>query len=226
MTEAVITPANDPDSPSADELVAFFALDEAPCVPVDSYYDILAQMIKNKTRNWVAFGVGWNRTFQELNRVRNRYTHSNALFAFDWWEGLPEDWRPGYPQGTFRIPRERVINWYRHDDSVIFHEGLFADTITAAVVDQIGAPALIHIDCDLYASTKMVLERCPPVPGTLLLFDEFYSPAGEWDWTEHEARAFYEFCQHRQVKFRTLMRRDVAAGPLSEQVAFLVQDVD
>ena len=48
---------------------------------------------------------------------------------------------------------------------------------------------------------------------------------GKWDWTQHEAWAFYEFCQRRQINFRTLMGRDVAAGPLSEEIAFLVQDV-
>ena len=216
---------NEHSSPSADELVAFFELDRLAEVPVDSYYDILAQMITNKTGNWVAFGVGWNRTFQELNRVRNRFTHSNKLFAFDWWEGLPEDWRPGYPQGTFRIPRERVISWYKHDESVLFQEGLFTDTITDEVVIDIGIPAFMHIDCDLYESTKTVLERCPPKAGTLLLFDEFYAPNGEWDWTQHEAKAFYEYCQNNEIKFRPLFRRQIAAGPLSEQVAFLIQEV-
>lgn len=208
--------------PTAQDLVRFFELDRVPAVPVDSYYDILAQMITRKEAHWVAFGVGWNRTFQELNRVRNRYTHHNKLFAFDWWEGLPEDWRPGYPKGTFRIPRERVMNWYRHDTAVEFHEGLFEDTITPKVVQEIGAEALIHIDCDLYASTRTVLDKCPPARGTLLLFDEFYAPAGEWDWTQHEARAFYEYCQAHKLQFRALCRRDVASGPLSEQVAFII----
>lgn len=210
-------------TPSAIELVSYFELDRIPAVPVDNYYDILAQMITRKQGHWVAFGVGWNRTFQELNRVRNRYTHNNKLFAFDWWEGLPEDWRPGYPKGTFRIPRERVMSWYRHDPAVEFHEGQFAETLSPAVVAEIGEAALIHIDCDLYASTKTVLEKCPPAHGTLLLFDEFYAPAGEWDWTQHEALAFYEYCEKHSVKFRALCRRDVSGGPLSEQVAFLIQ---
>lgn len=212
--------------PGAEELLHYFELDRIPSVPVDSYYDILAQMVLNRQGNWVAFGVGWNRTFQELNRVRNRYTHDNRLFAFDWWEGLPEDWRPGYPKGTFRIPRERVMRWYEHDQDVLFHEGLFEDTVTPSVVAEIGEPALIHIDCDLYQSTRTALNLCPPVAGTLLLFDEFYAPAEEWDWAQHEARAFYEFCQERNVRFRALMRRDINSGPLSEQVAFLIQALD
>jgi len=218
-----MTATSNASLPSADELIRFFELDRIPAVPVDSYYDILAQMITRKADHWVAFGVGWNRTFQELNRVRNRYTHSNKLFAFDWWEGLPEDWRPGYPKGTFRIPRERVMNWYRHDPGVEFHEGLFEDTITPEVVAEIGSAALIHIDCDLYASTKTVLEKCQPASGTLLLFDEFFAPAGEWDWRLHEARAFYEYCQQHKISFRAICRRNVASGPLSEQVAFLIQ---
>ena len=115
------------------------------------------------------------------------------------------------------------MNWYRHDPTVEFHEGLFDETITPRVVAEIGTAALIHIDFDLYASTRTVLEKCPPVSGTLLLFDEFYAPTGEWDWTQHEAKAFYEYCLKHNIKFRAVCRRDVASGPLSEQVAFLIQ---
>ena len=45
-----------------------------PRVPAENYYDVVAQMVTDRTANWVAFGVGWNRTFQEITRVRRRYT--------------------------------------------------------------------------------------------------------------------------------------------------------
>ena len=60
-------------------------------------------------------------------------------------------------------------------------------------------------------------------PGTVLMFDEFYSPAGEWEWHEHEAKAFYEICRERSLRPWPLCRRDVDSGPLSEQAAFLLQ---
>lgn len=210
-------------SADAERLIEYFQLERMPRVPAENYYDILAQMLNDRRGSWATFGVGWNRTFQELTRVRGRYAHDNRLFAFDWWEGLPEDWRPGYPRGYFRIPRERVVAWHRHDPAVVFVDGLFGETLDAGMVARMGPMALVHIDCDLYASARCVLERLPLASGTIVMFDEFYSPSGEWDWHEHEAKAFYEICQERRLKVWPLFRRDVASGPLSEQVAFQIQ---
>ena len=208
---------------TAPDLVDFFKLDRLPRVPVESYYDIVAQTVTNRSGNWATFGVGWYRTFQEIARVRARYTHGNSLFAFDWWEGLPEDWRPGYPQGKFRVPRENVVRWYAHDPSVIFVDGLFQETLTPTMVARMGRLALVHVDCDLYSSARLVLERLALAPGTVVMFDEFWSPAGEWEWREHEARAFHEICVQRKLKVSPLARRNVDSGPLSEQVTFLIQ---
>ena len=208
---------------TAPDLVDFFQLHRLPRVPVESYYDVVAQMVTNRSGNWATFGVGWYRTFQEIARVRARYTPGNHLFAFDWWEGLPEDWRPVYPQGKFRVPRENVVRWYRHDPGVVFVDGLFQDTLSGAMVGRMGALALVHVDCDLYSSARLVLERLELAPGTVVMFDEFWSPAGEWEWREHEARAFHEICVSRKLKVWPLARRNVDAGPLSEQVTFLIQ---
>ncbi len=204
-------------------LTDFFQLERMPRVPAENYYDVVAQMVTNRKGNWAAFGVGWNRTFQEITRVRGRYTHGNRLFAFDWWEGLPEDWRPGFPRGFFRIPRENVVRWYRHDPSVVFVDGLFQDTLTATMVERMGDLALVHFDCDLYSAARFILERLPLKPGTILMFDEFYAPAGEWEWHEHEAKAFHEICVERNLRIWPLCRRDVGSATLSEQAAFLIQ---
>ena len=207
----------------ARQLIEFFQLARMPRVPVENYYDVLAQMVCDRAANWATFGVGWNRTFQEIPRVRSRHTHNNKLYAFDWWEGLPEDWRPGYPRGFFRLPKERVARWYAHDPSVVFVDGLFGDSLSPARIAEMGRLALIHIDCDLYESARLVFSRLELAPGTILIFDEFWSPAGEWDWHLHEARAFYEVCVERNLRIWPLARRDVDTGPLSEQAAFLIQ---
>ena len=207
---------------SAQELVEFFQLERMPRVPAEHYYDVVAQMVTRRTGNWAAFGVGFNRTFQEIVRTRARYTHSNALFAFDWWEGLPEDWRPDFPKGKFRIPREDVVRWYRYDPTVVFLDGLFSESLTAPTIERMGDLALVHFDCDLYSSTRMVLDRLPLFPGTILMFDEFYAPAGEWKWHEHEAKAFHEVCVERSLRVWPLCRKDVASATFSEQAAFLL----
>ena len=102
-------------------------------------------------------------------------------------------------------------------------DGLFGDSLSPARIAEMGRLALIHIDCDLYESALLVLDRLELAPGTIIIFDEFWSPAGEWDWHLHEARAFYEICTERNLRFWPLARRDVDSGPLSEQAAFLIQ---
>ncbi len=68
-----------------------------------------------------------------------------------------------------------------------------------------------------------MLERIELRPGTIVMFDELYSPSGEWAWHEHEAKAFHEVCVERNLSIWPLCRRDVNSGPLSEQAAFLIQ---
>ena len=50
----------------------------------------------------------------------------------------------------------------------------------------------MHIDCDLYSSTRTVLSLLEPriVPGTIIVFDEYLNYPG---WQAHEKRAFAEF---------------------------------
>ena len=48
--------------------------------------------------------------------------------------------------------------------------------------------AFLHIDCDIYASAKEIFDHI--VPGTVIVFDEFYNYPGA---EEHEFKAFQEF---------------------------------
>jgi hypothetical protein len=71
--------------------------------------------------------------------------------------------------------------------------GSFAETIAPFLATHGGPAALIHIDCDLYSSTKTVLEALAPriMTGTVIELDEY------WIVTDHEQRAFHEWlCAH------------------------------
>jgi len=207
------------------KLIDFFEINNIPQVPVDNFYDILAQMINNKTGSWLTFGVGWVYTFRELNRARNRYNPGSKFFGFDGWQGLPENWRTGMPKGTFAINPEQVKWKYKYDPNVIFIDGLFDQTLNAENKAKLGSVSLINIDCDLYSSTKTVLERYGDLlkKGTIIIFDEFYHPENEWEWWKHEALAFYEYLKkNRYLKVRGILRRNTREGWLSEAVAFWI----
>lgn len=104
------------------------------------------------------------------------------IYGFDSFKGLPEKWAD-YDVGHFACDPPDVPS------NVELIIGLFADTIPPFLATHAGDAALIHIDCDLYASTWKVLhylnERI--VPGTMIQLDEY------WIVQEHEQRAFHDW---------------------------------
>jgi len=109
------------------------------------------------------------------------------VFGFDGFAGLPEDWRPGFGRGAFAsktLPTvaanvELVVGW-------------FDRTLPGFLDTHPGPVSFAHIDCDLYSSTQTILAqlRNRIVPGTILVFDEYFNYPG---WEVHEHRAFAEF---------------------------------
>jgi hypothetical protein len=73
------------------------------------------------------------------------------------------------------------------------------------VIEAIGPIGLLHIDCDLYSSTRTVFERIGRLvgPGTVIVFDEFYHYFG---WEAHEAKAFLEFVTAEKLEIEYLAR--------------------
>lgn len=109
--------------------------------------------------------------------------------GFDSFEGLPEDWGGGEKgKGAFslggRLPSVKP--------NVRLHQGWFENTVAPFLQTEEKAVAFVHLDADLYSSTKTVLEAITPYlqPGTLLLFDEYFGQIG---WREGEHKAFKEW---------------------------------
>lgn len=128
------------------------------------------------------FGVASGRTANLLAGLAD-----GAVHGFDSFAGLPEDWRPGFPRGAFAhtIPSLKP--------NVALEIGAFAETLPRFAARHRGARAgFLHVDCDLYSSTRTVFEHCAPMigPGTVIVFDEYFNYAG---WRKHEHRAFQEF---------------------------------
>jgi predicted O-methyltransferase YrrM len=128
------------------------------------------------------FGVATART---TNFIAEQV--GEPVYGFDGFAGLPEDWRPGFPRGVFasetlppvRANVELVVGW-------------FDRTLPAFLDAHPGPASFVHIDCDLYSSTQTVLAQLREriVPGTVLVFDEYFNYPG---WQMHEHRAFAEF---------------------------------
>lgn len=140
------------------------------------------------------FGVFHGRSIANLAGVMK-----GGLHGFDSFQGLPEDWSPGEPAGSYST------NGIRPEvpSGVELHAGWFEDTLPAFLADHRQAVRFAHIDCDLYSSTRTVLEQLRPRlrEGTILVFDDYLGYPG---WRDHEYRAFQEFIAESGFSYRYL----------------------
>lgn len=135
------------------------------------------------------------------------------IFGFDSFEGLPERWKGHQGDaGTFdtggRIPAA--------PSHVTFYKGWFNDSIPKFKAERGEVAAFIYVDCDLYSSTKTVLDEMNDriVPGTLIGFDEYFNYP---NWREGEFKAFHEFiaATGRKYEYVLAAEREVAVRMLT-----------
>jgi len=140
---------------------------------------------------------------------------SGYVEGFDSFEGLPEAWRPGFQKGRFALEGKDRLPKVRNN--VRLHRGLFEETLSAFITPHSKPVAFIHVDCDLYSSTRTVLEKLKHliVPGTVIVFDEYFNYPS---WQLHEHRAFKEFINSGRRKYRYL-----AYNSRGEQVAVIIE---
>lgn len=151
-------------------------------------------------------------TGQTVNHIASRT--ERTVHGFDSFEGLPENWREGFDKGTFDmdgLPRVR--------DNVVLHKGWFDETLPGFRDAVAGPAAFLHLDADLYSSTRTVLEMLADriVPGTVIVFDELVGYPG---WQQGEFKAFGEFVERYDVTFEY-----IGWVPSGEQVAVKITGI-
>jgi predicted O-methyltransferase YrrM len=142
---------------------------------------------------YLEFGVHTGGTLRSITEL----APSGSVYGFDSFEGLPEDWRTQYTAGTFAVDAlpqvpdaELVVGWF--------------DQTLPGFLEQHPEPvAFLHLDADLYSSTKTVLEALESRlrPGTVVVFDEYFNFPG---WELHEHRAWTEFVERTGITFEYL----------------------
>ena len=143
-----------------------------------------------KTGLFMEFGVFKGKT---INFIASKT--DQTVYGFDSFEGLPEDWREGFRKGTFRLEK---IPIFRENVKII--EGWFEDTLPNFILENTGDCSFIHIDCDLYSSTKTIFDHIKTriKSGCVIVFDEFFNYPG---WQHGEYKAFMEFVEKNNIKF-------------------------
>jgi hypothetical protein len=155
-------------------------------------HDTLEHALSLAPRGGMAleFGVWTGTTLKIISTDRE----GQKVFGFDSFEGLPEDWRSGFPAGHFTVDglpdvpgAELVVGW-------------FDDTLPGFLAEHPGPVDFLHVDGDLYSSAKTVLSLVGPRlrEGSVVLFDEFFNFPG---WQQHEYRAWMEYVEQTGIQF-------------------------
>lgn len=141
------------------------------------------------------FGVYQGNT---LNHTARKI--KSKIYGFDSFQGLPEFWREGFPAGAFELAAGKLPKCEQNVELVI---GWFEATLPSFVQKHPEPVAFLHIDCDLYSSTKTIFEKIGRqiVAGSVLVFDEYFNYPG---WQDHEHKAFTEFIHTSGHKFEFL----------------------
>ncbi|NLU83572.1 TylF/MycF/NovP-related O-methyltransferase [Rhodococcus sp. HNM0569] len=140
------------------------------------------------------FGVASGAT---LDVVAQTLAPTLPVYGFDVFTGLPETWRTGFEEGVFaqdeipEIPGAGIV------------AGLFEETLPDFLDEHPEPVAFLHLDADLYSSTRTVLELVGPrlQTGSIVLMDEFFNFPG---WQRHEFLAWSEFAEKTGVAFEYL----------------------
>jgi tetratricopeptide (TPR) repeat protein len=127
------------------------------------------------------FGVRHANSTRQLATLAKQDVH-----GFDSFEGIPEDW---HDESRGSYSTRGVIP--KVPNNIHLHAGWFDVTLPKFLETNNEKVRLINIDCDIYSSTKTVLDLLAPriMAGTVIIFDEYI---GNQHWREDEFKAFQE----------------------------------
>ena len=176
---------------------------------VERHYDLLTLALgKVQIQNglFLEFGVFSGKTINHIARQVNQ-----AVYGFDSFEGLPERWRDRRGAGHCKVQSLPEVR-----DNVVLVKGWFDKTLPGFLEKNPGDASFVHIDCDLYSSTRTVFQLLAPriKAGTVIVFDEYFNYPG---WKEGEFKAFREFIADAGLSFEYL-----AYNSKGEQVAIRI----
>jgi hypothetical protein len=162
--------------------------------------------------DYFEFGVWRGTTFSFAHRLKRKMSMKTMkMWAFDSFEGLPpiDDNRFNvFSQGEYACSEAEFRSILRRNgvrgDEYEVVKGFYQDSLNADLHGRMSgiSAAIVWIDCDLYVSTRPVLEFLSRylTEGTVICFDDFYFYRGSPE--QGEQRAIREFlAEHPDVHF-------------------------
>jgi hypothetical protein len=179
-------------------------------IEYESKYDNLAATCKLAALGTaIEFGVYSGNSLAMIVENFNGF-----IYGLDSFEGLPETWRDGYPQGHFATDTIPTV------PGAVIIVGRFEQTLEHLLRQIPDAITLVHFDADIYSSTIYALNTITNclAKTCFFVFDEYDNYPG---WEQHEHRAFTEWLANHPNKKATL----ISAVTNNQPKTFLIEEV-
>jgi hypothetical protein len=161
--------------------------------------------------HYLEFGVYKGGTI----RFIAKHIGDKIIHGFDSFLGLPEKWA-GFNLGKAAFHVGGSLP--RVPPNVQLHPGWFDQSVPIWLARNLGPVSFVHIDCDLYSSTKTIFDQLEDrlQPSCIILFDEYFNYP---NWRNHEYKAFQEFVLRRRIRYTYI-------AYARQQVAVRIDSVD
>lgn len=128
------------------------------------------QIIKNESHGGdiLEFGVYEGASLCSIISFINENDMKNKIYGFDSFSGLPDSeyhWKKGEAASTLENTLFLLKKELKHISNVVLHKGIYEEEFKGSIKEKIDIDyaSLIHIDCDLSASHKHVLNICKDI---------------------------------------------------------------
>ena len=170
---------------------------------------------------WLEFGVATGGTINYISKFTQEF-----VYGFDSFQGLPEKWRDGFDKGAFDMNGTMP----KVNNNVILIKGWFNETLLPFIEQHIKPNnkkiSFIHLDADLYSSTKYILDNLKNYldKDCILVFDELVN-FPNFDSDTSELKAFYEFINENKVSY-TWLGMHATFKEHNQNVAVIIHSVN
>jgi len=168
---------------------------------------------------YLEFGVWQGLSLNHLASIKRDKT----FYGFDSFEGLPEDWSEFCPKGWMKVDKLPVVR-----KNVVLIKGLFQDTLEPFLEEHKDKVAFLHLDADLYSSTKYVLfalaDKDRLQKGTVIEFDEVFYQDSPDTVLDDEHRVFNEFIKVYDVEFEWLWFFQLRQRPYTTRASLIIKE--
>ena len=172
--------------------------------------EIFADVVDSDVQgDYLEFGVFRGRSFILATQLASKYSMDQMrFFAFDSFAGLPHSEGETFDTGNYACSealfKKMLYKAGVNAETTRVIKGFYSDSLTDVVRKQhdLVKASIVHIDCDLYSSTKCVLNFIEELvdEGTVLIFDDWYSFRDEDLDNMGERKAFREWSLYDQFE--------------------------